>query len=112
MAELIQCIQPDVLLLNEFNCNESGEAARLFQEDLFDVPRNVSDSPEPAEPISFPYVFVAHLHKKKVLTKAAHKSVEVTALCGFVGTNADPLSVLFGSQIRLTHGGHRSNSSD
>jgi hypothetical protein len=32
VAETIQRVRPDVLLINEFDFDESGEAARLFQD--------------------------------------------------------------------------------
>lgn len=58
VAEIIQRINPDVVLINEFDYVEGGdlsgnEATRLFQSNFLSVSQNG------AAPISFPYVFVA-----------------------------------------------------
>lgn len=52
-AETIQRTRPDVLLINEFDYDDSGVAARLFQDNYLSVPQNG------AEPIHYPYVYVA-----------------------------------------------------
>jgi len=53
VAEIIQRVRPDVLLLNEFDHDPEGEALRLFQENYLSVSQNG------ARPIHYPYVFNA-----------------------------------------------------
>ncbi len=53
IAEIIQRSRPDVLLINEFDFDENGEAARLFLENYLNVSQNG------AEPINYPHYFVA-----------------------------------------------------
>ncbi len=53
VAEIIQQTRPDVLLLNEFDFDANGEAAWLFQVNYLSVSHNG------AEPIFYPYRFVA-----------------------------------------------------
>jgi hypothetical protein len=53
VAEIIQRTRPDVLLINEFDFVEDGEAARLFQENYLSISHNG------AELIEYPYRFVA-----------------------------------------------------
>jgi hypothetical protein len=40
VAEIIQRVRPDVLLINEFDFDAAGVAARLFQENYLSVPHN------------------------------------------------------------------------
>jgi hypothetical protein len=53
IAEIIQGNRPEVLLINEFDFDEGGVAARLFQQNYLSV------SQHGAEPIDYPYRFVA-----------------------------------------------------
>jgi hypothetical protein len=53
VAEIIQRTRPDVLLINEFDFVENGVAAELFQENYLSVSQNGAD------PIVYPYYFVA-----------------------------------------------------
>jgi hypothetical protein len=53
VAEIIQRVRPDVLLINEFDFVPDGQAARLFQRNYLSVPQNG------ARAIEFPYRFVA-----------------------------------------------------
>ena len=53
VAEVIQRVRPDVLLINEFDFDADGTAARLFQENYLAVGHNG------AAPIEYPYRFVA-----------------------------------------------------
>ena len=53
VAEVIQRTRPDVLLINEFNFVEGGEAAEVFREDYLEV------SQRGADPVDYPYYFVA-----------------------------------------------------
>jgi len=53
VAEIIQRTAPDVLLLNEFDYEPSGEALRLFQENYLEKSWNG------APPAVYPYVFLA-----------------------------------------------------
>lgn len=52
IAEVIQRTRPDILLVNEFDFDAGGEAARLFQDNYLSIPQ------QGAEPITYPYVFV------------------------------------------------------
>jgi Endonuclease/Exonuclease/phosphatase family len=53
VAEIIQRTRPDVLLINEFDFDADGSAARLFQDNYLSVSQNG------AEPIDYPFRFVA-----------------------------------------------------
>jgi 3-phytase len=53
VAEIIQRVRPDVLLINEFDFDADGTAARLFQQNYLSLPHNG------AAPIEYPYRFVA-----------------------------------------------------
>jgi len=53
VAEIIQRVRPDVLLINEFDFDAQGTAALLFQQNYLSVAHNGAD------PISYPYRFVA-----------------------------------------------------
>ncbi len=53
IAEIVQRTRPDVLLINEFDFDDAGEALRLFQENYLSVGQNG------ATPIEYPYAFTA-----------------------------------------------------
>jgi hypothetical protein len=53
VAEIIQRTRPEVLLINEFDYDENGEAAQLFQDNYLTVSQNGAD------PIEYSYHFVA-----------------------------------------------------
>jgi hypothetical protein len=53
VAEIIQRVRPDVLLINEFDFDSGGTAARLFQDNYLSLPHNG------AAPIEYPHRFVA-----------------------------------------------------
>lgn len=53
VAGIIQRVRPDVLLINEFDYDAAGTAARLFQADY------LGRGQDGAEPISYPYVYQA-----------------------------------------------------
>jgi Endonuclease/Exonuclease/phosphatase family len=53
VAEVIQRVRPDVLLVNEFDFDAGGVALRLFQDNYLSVPHNG------AAPIVYPYRFAA-----------------------------------------------------
>jgi hypothetical protein len=53
VAEIIQRVRPDLLLVNEFDFDRDGTAARLFQQNYLSVPHNG------AAAIEYPYRFVA-----------------------------------------------------
>jgi hypothetical protein len=53
IAEIIQRTRPDVLLINEFDFDADGAAAQGFQDNYLSVPHG------DAEPIAYPYHFVA-----------------------------------------------------
>jgi 3-phytase len=52
-AETIQRTRPDVILINEFDFDQAGTAARLFQDNYLGVSINNS------QPITYPYRYVA-----------------------------------------------------
>lgn len=51
VAEIIQRVRPDILLLNEFDYDERGEAARLFRQNYLRQPQNG------AVPIEYAYAY-------------------------------------------------------
>ncbi|HSF97053.1 MAG TPA: endonuclease/exonuclease/phosphatase family protein [Ornithinibacter sp.] len=53
VAEIIQRTRPDVLLINEFDFVENGQAAELFQDNYLSVGQMGAD------PIDYPYSYVA-----------------------------------------------------
>ncbi len=53
VAEVIQRVRPDVLLINEFDYDSAGTALRLFQDNYLSVPHNG------AAAIDYPYAFTA-----------------------------------------------------
>ena len=53
VAEIIQRVRPDILLINEFDFVENGLAAELFQDNYLSVSQNGT------EPINYGYHFVA-----------------------------------------------------
>jgi hypothetical protein len=53
VAEIVQRIRPDVLLINEFDFDSSGTALRLFQDNYLSIPHNG------ALPIYYRYRFTA-----------------------------------------------------
>jgi predicted extracellular nuclease len=53
VAEIIQRVRPDVLLLNEFDYDERGKALKLFQHNYLQRPQNG------AKPIRYPHVYLA-----------------------------------------------------
>ena len=53
IAEIIQHVNPDVLLINEFDFDEDGQAANLFKQNYLAVSQNGTD------PVDYPYVYVA-----------------------------------------------------
>lgn len=54
VAEIIQRVRPDVLLLNEFDYDENGEALRLFKENYLSVSQNGQP------PIHFGHTLMQH----------------------------------------------------
>ncbi len=53
IAEIIQRVNPDVLLLNEFDFDEGGVAIELFRRNYLEVSQNG------VAPVEYPYVFLA-----------------------------------------------------
>ena len=53
LAEIIQRVRPHVLLINEFDYDEAGQAARLFQEHYLGIAQNG------AQPLHYPFHFSA-----------------------------------------------------
>jgi hypothetical protein len=53
VAEIIQRTRPNILLINEFDYDANGEAAVLFQSNYLSI------SQDGADPIEYPYVFLA-----------------------------------------------------
>jgi hypothetical protein len=57
VAEIIQRIRPEVLLINEFDFEPDNALAEAFQDNYLDVAHNVGGGA--TTPIDYPYVFVA-----------------------------------------------------
>jgi 3-phytase len=55
LAEVIQRVRPDVLVLNEIDFDEGGAVLDAFCDNYLAVGQNVSQSPAAAEPIEFPH---------------------------------------------------------
>ncbi|MDQ4039543.1 MAG: endonuclease/exonuclease/phosphatase family protein [Actinomycetota bacterium] len=53
VAEIIQRTAPDILLINEFDFDESGTALQLFQDNYLSVPHNGAPA------IEYPYTYTA-----------------------------------------------------
>ena len=53
VAEIIQRVRPEILLLNEFDYDSEGEAIALFQENF------LGESQNGQHPIEYPYVYLA-----------------------------------------------------
>ncbi|MBD2108086.1 phytase [Nodosilinea sp. FACHB-13] len=53
IAEIIQRSSPEVVLINEFDFDQAGDAAALFQENYLSVSQNGVD------PVAYPYVYAA-----------------------------------------------------
>ncbi len=53
VAEIVQRVRPDVLLINEFDFDAAGTAAELFQTNYLSVPHRGADA------IEYPYRYVA-----------------------------------------------------
>lgn len=59
VAEIIQRVRPDVLLINEFDYDAAGKAADLFLRNYLSVPQDTAATGSAAQPIAFPYRFLA-----------------------------------------------------
>jgi len=60
IAEIIQRVRPGVILLNEFDYEQNGTAVKHFLVNYLSVGQNFSESPDgPAQPIEYPYQFLA-----------------------------------------------------
>ncbi len=57
VAEVIQRVRPDIILLNEFDFDST--AARMFVSDYLTRPQLVSGAADSTEPIDYPYLFQA-----------------------------------------------------
>ncbi|MFU8803590.1 MAG: endonuclease/exonuclease/phosphatase family protein [Bradymonadaceae bacterium] len=53
IAQIVQIIRPDIVLINEFDYDAEGEAARLFRTNFLEVAQGG------AEPLNYPYVYAA-----------------------------------------------------
>ena len=53
VAEIVQCVQPDVLLINEFDYDPASRAAIVFERDYLNVGQNGQS------PIHYPYIYTA-----------------------------------------------------
>ena len=60
LAEIIQRVQPDVLLLNEVDFDQQGTLVATFENNYLAVGQDFSESAEgPAPPLRFPYRYLA-----------------------------------------------------
>lgn len=53
VAEVIQHAEPDIVLLNEFDYAEAGQAVDLFRDNYLEVPQGTADA------VEYPYSYVA-----------------------------------------------------
>lgn len=60
VAEIIQRVRPEVLLVNEIDYDPEGKVLAAFCDEYLAVAQNASGSPDgPAEPISYPHRYAA-----------------------------------------------------
>ncbi|MEM8946820.1 MAG: endonuclease/exonuclease/phosphatase family protein [Planctomycetota bacterium] len=60
IAEIVQRVRPDVLLLNEFDYDDSATALENFCRNYLATGQNASNSASgPADPIEYPYYYIA-----------------------------------------------------
>ena len=59
VAEIIQRVRPDIVLLNEFDYDATGQALDHFQTNYLAIGQNVSRSAQAAKPIVYNHRFVA-----------------------------------------------------
>ncbi len=59
VAEIIQRVRPDIVLLNEFDYDATGQAVDHFQTNYLAIGQNVSGSAQAAMPIVYDYRFAA-----------------------------------------------------
>lgn len=59
VAEIVQRVNPDVLLLNEIDYDPNGAAAKLLQENYLSIGQNTLGLSEAADPVSYSYSYVA-----------------------------------------------------
>ncbi|BBO30984.1 endonuclease/exonuclease/phosphatase family protein [Lacipirellula parvula] len=60
LAEIIQRVRPDVILLNEIDHDPDGAVLKAFCDNYLTVPQHASQSPAgPAEAIQYPYRYTA-----------------------------------------------------
>lgn len=57
VAQIIQRVRPDVILINEFDYDEAGRAAQLFQANYLAISHTLSGA-EPSQPITYPHRLV------------------------------------------------------
>ena len=58
VAEIIQRINPDILLINEFNWDAAGQAADSFASNYLSTGRDAAGTGAASAPISFPYQYL------------------------------------------------------
>ena len=59
VAEIIQQVDPDILLLNEFDYDPAGKLLAVFATEYLAVPQNGCDQPGSARAVHFPHSFAA-----------------------------------------------------
>src|SRR5688572_19595725 len=57
VAEIIQRVNPDVLLINEFDYAGSNRAVDLFHNNFLAMPQDTLNSGSPAAAVTYPYRF-------------------------------------------------------
>jgi hypothetical protein len=66
LAEIIQRVRPEIILLNEIDYDPAGEVLGAFHDKYLAVGQHVSNSPEgPAKPMTFPHRFTAPVNTGK-----------------------------------------------
>jgi 3-phytase len=58
VAEIIQRVNPDILLINEFNWDSAGQAANLFASNYLAVSHDAAGTGTPSAPVSFPFQYL------------------------------------------------------
>ena len=66
LAEIIQRVRPEIILLNEIDYDPAGEVLSVFHDKYLAVGQHASNSPDgPARPIDFPHRFAAPVNTGK-----------------------------------------------
>ncbi len=59
VAEILQRVRPDIVLLNEFDYDPDGRGLRLFRDNYLAVGQDTQGLDDPADPIAYPFTYIA-----------------------------------------------------